>query len=363
MEMGYITSTLAFVITCVLTIIITPIVSINSVKLNIVSVPGDRHVHTKVTPRMGGLAIYTSFMIGCVIFLKGDRQIMGLLIGGFVMALGGILDDLMELSARSKLLFQLMATIIVIYYGGIEITSINLPLGIHLEFGLLSTVVTFLWIIGITNAVNLIDGLDGLCAGVTSIILATLAMLAYMQGRYDITMLAILLLGSTVGFLFYNFDPASVFMGDTGSLFIGYMIAAISILGFKSSAFLTLGPIIFLLAIPILDIFLSIIRRKIKGVSIATPDREHLHHTLMYKLNLSQVKAVLVIYAMTFYFSQVAYAYLLNKRVALLMLIIIIIVIELFIEATGMISTKYRPILALFDRIKSKFRKKGKSNG
>ncbi|MEG0686549.1 MAG: MraY family glycosyltransferase, partial [Erysipelotrichales bacterium] len=244
--------------------------------------------------------------------------------------------------------------------GQIRITSINIPGGLKIDFGVLSTVVTMLWIIGITNAVNLIDGMDGLCAGVCSIILATIACLSYVQGRADIVILSILLLGATLGFLFFNFYPASIFMGDCGSLFLGYMISTISLLGFKSSAFLTLGPAIFMLAIPIMDTFLSIIRRKVKGVSISTPDKEHLHHTLMYKMNLTHMKTVLTIYAITFYFSQVAYVYLINKRIALIMLIIAAIAVELFVEKTSMISKKYRPILWLVDLVKTVFGKEPK---
>ncbi len=145
-------------------------------------------------------------------------------------------------------------------------------------------------------------------------------------------------------------------MGDTGSLFIGFMIASISLLGFKSSAFLTLGPAIFILAIPILDIFLSIIRRRIKGVAIMSPDKEHLHHTLMFKMNLGYIPTVLVIYLITFYFSQVAFVYVLDKMIALYMLIVAVFVIEIFIEKTGMISKKYRPILSIVDSIKKIFK-------
>jgi UDP-N-acetylmuramyl pentapeptide phosphotransferase/UDP-N-acetylglucosamine-1-phosphate transferase len=176
--------------------------------------------------------------------------------------------------------------------------------------------------------------------------------------RDDIVLLSLLTLGSVIGMLFYNFYPASIFIGDTGALFIGYMIATISLLGFKSYAFLTLGPAILLLAIPILDVFLSVIRRKIKGVSISTADKEHLHHTLMFKLNLSQTNTVLVMYGITFYFSQVSLVYILNKRLALTMLVVMLIIIELFIEKTGMISKSYRPILKIISFISGKRRRK-----
>ena len=355
MEITYIIS---FFLVSLTSFLLTPLIAKISMKLYIVAWPGERHIHKKITPRMGGLAIYTAFLVGCAFFVRGDQQIISLLLGAFVIAVCGVLDDLIEMNAKVKLSFQIIATLIVVFYGQIRIDHINIPGGFNIDFGTLSTIVTILWIIGITNAVNLIDGMDGLCAGVSSIILATFAMISYIQGRLDIVLLSIILLAAIIGFLFHNFYPAKIFMGDTGSLFIGYMIAAISLLGFKSSAFLTLGPAIFILAIPILDTFLSIVRRKVKGVAIMTPDKEHLHHTLMFKLQLSQTKAVLIIYAITFYFSQVSFAYLIDKKVAFWMLIFAAIVIELFIEKTGMISKKYRPILKVIDSIRNLITKK-----
>lgn len=344
------------IIVLLISFFLTPIVSIVSRKINVVDRPGGRHIHQKITPRMGGLAIYSAFMIGSALFLKVDQQLFAVLLGGAIIAVSGFLDDLISLSPKMKLLFQIVATLVVIFYGGVRIDNINIGF-FSFDFGFLSILITIIWIIGITNAVNLIDGLDGLCVGVSSIILATLATLSFMQGRMDIVLICLILLGSSLGFLYYNFHPASIFMGDTGSLFIGFMIATISLLGFKSTAILTLGPAIFILAIPILDTFLSIIRRKLKGVAITSPDKEHLHHTLMFKLNLGQRKTVIIIYLITFYFSQVAYVYLLNKIAALYMLIFSIIIIEIFIEKTEMISSKYQPILGLGNRIKKVIRR------
>lgn len=347
-----------FLVPFCIALVLTPFVKKVARELNIMAFPGHRHIHQNATARMGGLSIFTAFMISAMIFLRADQAILSLMIGGALIAISGMLDDLVDLSAKHKLLFQFVATAIVIFYGQIRLTYINFPGGITLEFGALSTVVTFLWIIGITNAINLVDGLDGLCAGVTSIILSTICVLAYILLREDVLLIALILLGSNLGFLFYNYHPASIFMGDTGSLFNGFIVATISLLGFKSSAFLTLGPILFLLTLPILDTFLSIVRRKIKGVSISTPDIEHIHHTLIHKMKLSHGKAVLVMYLVTFYFSQVSYIFVINKRFALYMLVVIGIIIELFIEMTGMISHNYRPILFLVDKFRSLFRRR-----
>jgi len=345
----------AFLMTFIASLFLVPLVRQVALNLNITAKPDARRIHKKVTPLMGGLAVYSAFMLGALFTLPVDRQFMAMLIGGFIIVLCGVIDDMVEMKARYKLFFQIISALIVIFYGQINLGNINLPLGIRIEFGGISTFITILWIVGITNAVNLIDGLDGLCAGVSAIILATFAMLAFSMGRMDIVLISLLLCGAIVGFLFYNFHPASIFMGDTGALFIGFMISTISLLGFKSSTFFTLGPAILILMIPIMDVMLSIIRRKVKGVSFSTPDKEHLHHTLMYKLHLGQIRTVLVIYAITFYFSQVSFVYMLNKRAAFDMLIVMFIIIELFVEKTGMISKKYRPLLNIFDRIKRLF--------
>jgi UDP-N-acetylmuramyl pentapeptide phosphotransferase/UDP-N-acetylglucosamine-1-phosphate transferase len=347
---------LALLVALISSLVLTPIIAKVSLKLYIVDWPGSRRIHHKVIPRMGGLAIYSGFLISSMFFLRADQQIMALLLGGFIIALCGTLDDLMQLNPFVKLLFQICAALIVVFFGGIALTTINLPLGIHFDFGPFSIFITLIWIVGITNALNLIDGMDGLCSGVSAIILATFSMLAYMQDRFDILLLSLILLGAILGFLFFNFHPAQIFMGDTGSLFIGFMIAGISLLGFKTSAFLTLGPALFILIIPILDTLISIIRRKLKGVKIMSPDKQHLHHTLMYKMGLSQTKTVLIIYFVSFYFSQISFVYLINKKASLILLIIALIVIELFVEQTSMISPKYRPILGCKDLIFKKRR-------
>lgn len=347
---------LAFLLTTISSLILTPISRRVGTKLDIVSVPGNRHVHKTITPRVGGLAIVSSFMIGSMFFINGDTQVNALLIGGTIIALCGALDDLIEMSAKYKLLFQIIAALVIIFYGNITLSDITIPGVFSIQFGYLNSFVTLIWIIAICNAINLVDGLDGLCGGLSIIILMTILMLSYIQGRLDIVLISILLIGSIFGFLFYNFHPASVFMGDTGSLFIGFMIACLSLMGFKSSTFLTLGPSLFILAVPIIDTLLSILRRKIKGVPIMSPDKEHLHHTLMYKFHLSHMKTVIVIYGITFFFSQVAFAYYIEKKIALIMMIGFAVVFELFIEKTGMVSEKYRPVLNLVDTFRRKLK-------
>ena len=194
----------------------------------------------------------------------------------------------------------------------------------------------------------MIDGLDGLCAGVSTIVLIAIAMTSLVFSRTDIAAISVLLAGAICGFLCYNFHPASIFMGDCGALFIGFMISVISLLGFgyKSSAFFTLGAPIVMLAVPIMDTFLAIIRRRLRGQKFSDADREHLHHTLMFKLDLGQTRSVIILYVATTLFALSAYVYVFDKKLGLLIFLGLILIFELFIEYTGMVNTHYKPILA-----------------
>ncbi len=210
--------------------------------------------------RLGGIAIYAAFLIGLLILQPESAYLPYILVAGAIIIVTGVLDDITELSAKYKLLGQIAAAGIVIA-GGVQIDFINLPFGSSLQLGWLSIPITLLWIVGITNAINLIDGLDGLAAGVSSIVLATISILAIIQGDIFIVAMGIALLGGTLGFLVHNFNPAKIFMGDTGALFLGFMIAVISLLGFKNVTIFSLVVPVIILAVPISDTFFAIIRR------------------------------------------------------------------------------------------------------
>ena len=315
----------------------------------------NRTVHHGNIPRVGGVAIFTAFM-GCSLFLIKDWQThAGLLIGAAIIFLFGFLDDILDLKPLYKVIGQFLAATAVIFIGKVALTTINLPFGIVLDFDILSYIVTYFWIIGITNAVNLIDGLDGLAGGFSIIVLLTICLLGNQVGQTAMIPICLILAGSTMGFLFYNFHPAKIFMGDCGSQLLGYMISAISLSGFKGTTFITLFIPILLLFIPISDTFLAIIRRKLKGQKISSPDKGHLHHMLMNNMRLGQVGAVLVIYCVTALFGFTAYLYVINQSVALCVLVIIMVLFDMFIEYTGMISPKYRPILNLLDKFRAQF--------
>lgn len=340
---------LSFIITFLISLFLVPIVSKITKKLGIIAHVNNRTIHKGIIARTGGYAIYVSFLIGAMIFLKTDTQINSILIGGFVVFMTGFYDDIHDLSPKLKMLGQVIAALIVIICGGISLKGFTLPfLPTQISY-MIAMIVTIVWIVGITNAVNLIDGLDGLCGGISIIVLVTISLTSLTYGRTDISSLSLLLAGAIAGFLVYNFHPASIFLGDCGALFIGFMIAVISLLGFgyKSSSFFTLGAPIVVLMVPIMDTLIAIIRRKVHHKSFSEADRNHLHHKLMFSLELGQTKSVLVLYAITVLFSMCSYIYLFDKLLASLLFIVLMVFFELFVEATNMIDRKYKPLLTI----------------
>ncbi len=248
---------------------------------------------------MGGVAIYIAFIVGVVLNISNfSIQDLGLLIGATVIVIGGIIDDIKELRPKYKLVFQIVAAIILIVFG-LKITLVTNPLnsgGSFLNLGLLGIPLTIIWVIGITNAFNLIDGVDGLAAGVGFISSVTLFIVSIINGRVDAAFLTAILSGAIIGFLPYNFNPASIFMGDTGSQLLGFLLAAISIDGaIKSATALVIAVPLLALGLPIYDTLFAMIRRKVNGKPIMQGDKGHLHHRLL-GLGLTQRQVVLIMY-------------------------------------------------------------------
>lgn len=342
---------LSFVVTFMISLVLVPIIGKISKKLGIIAHTNHRTIHKGIIARTGGYAIYASFLIGTMIFLKTDTQINSILIGGFVIFITGFYDDIHDLSPKLKMLGQIIAAIIVIVYGGISLKGFTLPFLPTTISQIVAIIITIGWIVGVTNAVNLIDGLDGLCSGICIIVLVTISLTSLTYGRTDISSLSLLLAGAIGGFLVYNFHPASIFLGDCGALFIGYMIAVISLLGFgyKSSTFFTLGAPIVVLMVPIMDTIIAIIRRKVHHKSFSEADKSHLHHQLMFSLELGQTKSVLILYFATMLFSLCSYLYLFDKVAATILFITLMFLFEIFVEATNMIDRKYKPVLTLMN--------------
>lgn len=331
---------------------LTPLLKIVACKLEIYAVMNERTIHSGKVVRVGGVAIYVSFVVCMAFFMKTDASINGILLGGTIMFIGGLIDDMVDLRPRYKLGFQILAAIVLMVVGGVSLDVIRLPMGITIDMGIVSALLTLIWIIGITNAVNLIDGLDGLSGGISAIILIVIAFMSVMEGRLDVQNMSLILAGAILGFLFYNSHPASIFMGDCGSLFLGFIISAISLLGFKSSTIMTLALPILLLAVPIVDTVGAILRRKLSGHKFSDADKMHLHHLLMQRFG--HRNTVLLLYIVTAMFGFTAYAYLINKTTGFIALFTIALIVELFIEFSGMISKQFHPILSVAHRIEQR---------
>jgi len=287
-----------------LSLLVTPLVKKWAFKCGALDRPDQRKVHKRVMPRLGGLAIYLSFIIAVTLTCDITLQVAGLLVGGSIIILLGFLDDTRGVSPRLKLAGQVVAALAVIPFG-LEVEFLTNPFSDELiTLGLLSIPVTVLWIVSVTNAVNLIDGLDGLAGGTTFIAALTLAGVVWIeasasggsQGQWDAIILAMILASAVIGFLRYNFYPAKIFLGDSGSMYLGFSVASLSVMGLaKSATFISVIIPVVILGIPLLDTTFAIVRRYYGHKPIFQADKEHLHHRLL-KLGLSHRQAVLSIY-------------------------------------------------------------------
>lgn len=309
--------------------------------------PGHRKVHKVPIPTLGGLAIFFSFLAGLLIIQPQSSYHLAIVIGALLMIILGFMDDLYHLTAKAKFLFQVTIACLVVFWGDLQVSFINLPFGGQLEFGWLSIIVTIFWIVGITNAINLIDGLDGLSAGISAIVLLTIGSMAIIMDNVYVLSMSIILFWSILGFLPYNFHPAKTFMGDTGSLFLGYMIAVLSLLGFKNVTFISFVIPILILAVPIFDTVVAIIRRLVQKRPIASPDSSHLHHKLL-QLGMTHRQAVLFMYLLSSLFSFAAILFSMSTVWgAILIVTISLLVIQLLIETLELIDSKFKPLTNL----------------
>jgi UDP-GlcNAc:undecaprenyl-phosphate/decaprenyl-phosphate GlcNAc-1-phosphate transferase len=332
------------IICFLLTLVSTPLVKKLAYRIGATDKPNQRKVHQKIMPRLGGLAIYIGFIIGFLILRPEDPSVLPIILGSMVILLTGMADDIFELAPRFKFAGQLIASFIVVL-GGVQIEFINLPFGGQLEFGMFSIPITIIWIVAITNAINFIDGLDGLAAGVSTIALATIGFMAVMKGDAFVMTMALILLVSTLGFLYFNFHPAKIFMGDTGALFLGYMIAVLSMLGFKNVTMISLIIPLIILGVPISDTFFAILRRKINKTPISAPDKSHLHHCLL-RLGFTHKQTVILIYAIAAMFSLAAIIFSMSTVWGgLIVIAILLVAIEVFIESIGLVNSNYQPLL------------------
>ena len=282
---------------------ITPIVKRMAYKVGAVDVPKDaRRMHSVPIPRLGGLAIAIAFLLTVLLFAKVDEQMRGILLGAVVILVLGVLDDCLTLRAWFKFLVQIFAAYLVTSHG-CTIRYFSNPIVTssvqYLDLGKWSVPITIVWIVAITNAVNFIDGLDGLAVGVSAISAATLLVIALLVAESNIAIVVAALLGACLGFLPYNFNPAKIFMGDTGSTFLGFILASLSIQGmFKLYAIISFAVPFLMLGIPIFDICFAIIRRLAKHQNPMKADRGHIHHRLI-DMGLNQKQAVAALYVIS----------------------------------------------------------------
>ena len=281
----------------------TPLVKALSVKVGAVDVPKDgRRMHDHPIPRMGGLAIFFGFLVSMLLFVPLDTEKQGMLLGAVIIVVLGMLDDKYALPAKPKFLVQIAAALIAVMAGNrIEVLSnpnIFSPDPVWI-LGWLSYPVTVIWIVAITNAVNLIDGLDGLACGVSTISSATMLVIALLVSELDVAVMMAALAGACIGFLPYNFNPAKIFMGDTGSTFLGFIMATVSVEGmFKQYTIISFVVPFLMLGLPIFDVCFAVVRRVSHGRSPMQPDRGHVHHRLI-DMGFSQKQAVGVLYVIS----------------------------------------------------------------
>lgn len=283
---------------------LTPYARKLSCQFGLVDKPNERKVHNGSIPRGGGIAIYFGFLLGFVFLGAADRQIFGFLLASLIIVTMGLFDDRYGLRATLKFFIQSIAAMVAIYFG-ILINMDLVLVGRLAEYGFLAVPLTFLWLVGVTNAVNIIDGLDGLAAGISTIAAFAVATVAFLSGANPIGALALIVGFAALGFLPHNFN-SRIFMGDSGSLFLGFSLAALSIMGsLKLAASFSLLVPLMILLVPVFDTTFAIFRRAIRRKPIFEGDRRHFHHRLL-DLGFSSRQAVYFIYLLSIIFAGLA---------------------------------------------------------
>lgn len=352
---------LALIATFLGSVLLTPLVRLLAFQIGAVDQPNARRINQQPMPTAGGLAIFLSFSLVNLFIMPGIVKVTTfgysyfdyvwpVLLAGGVIVVTGILDDVLELKPAQKMLGILLAAVLIWSLTDFRLDNFKLPFGgPFLHFGpIVSFILTLIWIAAITNAVNLLDGLDGLVSGVSIISLATMAIVSYFflpEDNLFLTLLILLLVMAIGGFFPYNYHPAIVFLGDTGALFLGFMISVLSLQGLKNATAVAVITPMIILGVPITDTLMAIIRRRLAGRKISEADRHHLHHRLLC-LGLTHRGTVLVIYGITFIFSMISLLLNVSSRIGgILLLIGIAFGTELFVELLGILGPDRAPLL------------------
>ena len=245
-------------VTFLFTALIMPLMVKLANHIGAIDIPRTRHIHKKPMPKLGGLGIFLGFLFSYMLFGINSIQMNSVLIGSFIIILIGLVDDIKPIKGHQKLLGQIVAASIIVFYGKIMLSNVTM-FGFDLQFGILKYPITLFFIVSCVNIINLIDGMDGLSGGISSIFFATIGIISFFQGKLDslAAIITFIMLGATLGFLLHNFYPAKIFAGDTGSMFMGFIISIVALLGFKGTTLTSFIVPILILAIPILDTFFA----------------------------------------------------------------------------------------------------------
>ncbi len=337
--------------------IIIPFIKKLAFHINAVDEPGGRHIHNSIMPKLGGLGIFLGFLLGYMLFCNQTPQMISILIGGIIILLTGLFDDIKRLPASVQFIGQIAAAAVVVYYGSIVMQDIS-AYGIYLNFGIFAKPLTIIFIVALMNCMNFIDGLDGLAGGIATIFFITISIIISYMGIYNglDASLTLIMIGATLGFLIHNFYPAKIFLGNSGSMFLGYMISVISLLGFKNVTITSFIIPVLILAIPILDTLFAIIRRLLKRESPTKGDKQHLHHQLLQRTS-SQLKSVLIIYGINILFSIASIVYVLgNSKLGEVIYVFLLVIILWFVLTTDILFDRKK----IEDDIKNKINSKTK---
>ena len=333
-----------FIIAIGVTFLITPLVARMALKWGAMDAPNARKVHTHTIPRLGGLAIFLGYIAGliyCALWghMHVGQEKLALFVGTCLIVGIGIWDDIVQIGPKTKLLGQIAAAAILAF-NGVTIDFIHFFWGPMLFLpNWVAIPLTIFWVVAFTNIVNLIDGLDGLAAGISIIASAAIFFAAASLGQMDTALITVSLAGATYGFLRYNFNPASIFMGDTGSMLLGYTLGAISVYGVvKTTTMVVLIVPVIAMGVPIMDTAFAILRRYMNGKPIFKPDKSHIHHRLL-AMGLSHKQAVLLLYGVTAFFGVLAvFVSSSNAYLGVAMIAVVLIVTVFFALRIGVLS-------------------------
>lgn len=344
---------LRLLLTALIAFAITPLIKKINCRIGAVDKPNNRRINKITMPSAGGLAVFLAFSFAILVLFKDTIPFdyaWRLLLSASVVIATGLIDDIYEINPRQKLIGITLAACLAYFVLGVRIDVVNLFSFLKIDIGFLSLPLTLIWIIALTNAINLIDGLDGLAAGVSIIALTSMGIVGYIAAASGAVIIQLpltifILAVSILGFLPFNFNPAKIYLGDTGALFLGFMISILSLQGLKNATLVSLITPLIVLGVPITDTVFAIIRRVLNKKPISSADQMHLHHRLL-SLGFTHRGTVLTIYSLAFLFSCIAILYSFASTLANIILIIaLLFALELFVELIGLSGSNRQPLI------------------